>query len=162
MLKTKWWNGERGEWYVVGQVVLLILIALGPNTWPGVLPWTSPYNWLGKLLGGLLIVSGALLSLVAAFHLGANLTPLPHPKEDGALMINGAYSLVRHPIYSGLIIAALGWALWINGGLALGYVAILFVFFDIKSRREEAWLRGKFIEYSEYQKRVRKLIPFIY
>ncbi|RPI93163.1 MAG: isoprenylcysteine carboxylmethyltransferase family protein, partial [Chloroflexi bacterium] len=42
------------------------------------------------------------------------------------------------------------------------YAGLLFVFFDIKTRREERWLARKFPEYAGYQQRVRKLIPFIY
>ena len=45
------------------------------------------------------------------------------------------------------------WLLW---------AALLVVFFDIKSRREEAWLAARFPAYADYRRRVRKLIPFIY
>jgi protein-S-isoprenylcysteine O-methyltransferase Ste14 len=69
---------------------------------------------------------------------------------------------VRHPIYSGLILAALGWAFWVHGWLTIGYVVVLFVFFDIKSRREERWLAEKYAGYEAYRKRVHKLIPFVY
>ena len=39
---------------------------------------------------------------------------------------------------------------------------VLFIFFDLKSRREEFWMRQKLANYGNYQARVRKLIPFIY
>ena len=162
MSQAAWWRGQRGEWYVVAQAVLLLLVVFGPTTWPNASLWTTECHWLGKILGSLLILSGALLSLLAAFHLGSNLTPLPYPKEDGELIVNGAYSLVRHPIYSSLILAALGWGLWVSGWLTIGYALMLLVFFDVKSRREEAWLIDKYSEYRDYQQRVRKLIPFIY
>jgi protein-S-isoprenylcysteine O-methyltransferase Ste14 len=55
-----------------------------------------------------------------------------------------------------------GWALLVHGWLTIGYAIIMLVFFDIKSRREEEWLMIKFSGYGEYQKRVRKLIPFVY
>ena len=42
------------------------------------------------------------------------------------------------------------------------WAALLLVFFDIKSRREEAWLVARFPAYADYRRRVRKLIPFIY
>ena len=45
---------------------------------------------------------------------------------------------------------------------ALLWAALLVVFFDIKSRREEAWLAARFPAYADYRRRVRKLIPFIY
>ena len=45
---------------------------------------------------------------------------------------------------------------------AAAWLAALAMFFDIKSRREEVWLAEHFPEYAAYQRRVRKLIPFIY
>lgn len=57
---------------------------------------------------------------------------------------------------------AFGWGLWVHGWLTLGYALLLFVFFDLKSSREERWLREKFPGYDAYRRRVRKLIPFIY
>ena len=81
---------------------------------------------------------------------------------NATLVVAGAYRLVRHPIYSGLAAMAFGWGMWVHGWLTLGYALILFVFFDCKSRREERWLREKFPEYAAYQRRVRKLIPFVY
>lgn len=49
-----------------------------------------------------------------------------------------------------------------HGRLTLGYAAALFIFFDIKSRREEMWLKEKYADYAAYQMRVHRLIPFIY
>jgi len=105
---------------------------------------------------------GGLLAVAGIFGLGANLTALPYPKDEATLVETGPYRLVRHPIYSGVILMAFGWALWVHGWLTIGYAIILFVFFDVKSRREEQWLKGKFPDYAAYQKRVRKLIPFVY
>jgi protein-S-isoprenylcysteine O-methyltransferase Ste14 len=39
---------------------------------------------------------------------------------------------------------------------------MLFLFLDLKSRREERWLCAKFPDYPAYQRRVRRLIPFVY
>ncbi len=69
---------------------------------------------------------------------------------------------MRHPIYSGLIIGAAGWALINVSVITLVYALGLFVFFDAKSRREERMLAAKFPAYAAYQQRVRKLMPFVY
>jgi protein-S-isoprenylcysteine O-methyltransferase Ste14 len=74
----------------------------------------------------------------------------------------GPYRIVRHPIYAGGITLAFGYALLVNGVLTMAYVFILFAFFDYKSRREETWLVEKFMDYGRYQRRVRKLIPYVY
>ena len=73
-----------------------------------------------------------------------------------------AFALVRHPMYGGRLVPGLGWALYVQGWLTLLYVAVLFVFLGVKSRREERWLAEKFPAYTTYQQRVRKLIPFVY
>ena len=152
---ARWWKGHRGEWYVALQAVFLALVAFGPR---------GPAWQLPALRGAgiALIATGALLALLATRRLGRNLTPLPHPKDDGTLVETGPYAWVRHPIYCGLILAAFGWALVVQDWLTLVYSALLFVFFDIKSRREEAWLSARFPAYADYRRRVRKLIPFIY
>jgi len=162
MSQTSWWKGARGEWYVVAQVVLLALVVFGPRTGSGWPTWTSPYTQLGSIGGGALLLLGGLLVVTGIFRLGANLTAVPYPKEQATLIETGPYQLVRHPMYGGAILMALGWGFWVHGWLTISYALILLVFFDIKARREEQWLKAKFSGYAAYQKHVRKLIPFIY
>ncbi len=156
------WKGQRGEWFVVVQAVLFILILFGPRQLSTLPAWPSGLGPLSEFAGGGLIALGGIVCVLAVLKLGPNLTPLPHPKDDCRLVVSGLYGLVRHPIYFGLITAAFGWALFVQGWLTLGYALLLFLFFDIKSRREEAWLMARFAEYAGYRRRVRKLIPFIY
>jgi len=162
MSNSPWWKGVHGEWYVVIQFCLFALVAIGPRTWPGWPAWAAPFTWLGWILGLALGAAGGLLVLAGVNRLGTNLTAVPYPKDDASLVTSGPYHFVRHPIYSGLILAALGWALLRNGWLTLAYALILFIFFDVKSRREERWLRQKYRDYEAYQQCVRKLIPFVY
>lgn len=162
MSSPPWWKGTRGEWYVIAQFGLFLLIGLGPATWPSLPPWPT---WLGRVspvLGGALMAAGGLLALAGLVHLGANLTPLPYPKDDARLVESGAYRLVRHPIYGGLILAAFGWGLWRQGWLTLACAVLLFWLFDRKAHREEEWLQARFPAYGAYRRRVRKFIPFLY
>lgn len=160
--RAPWWKGTRGEWLVVGQVALIALVLLGPRTVPGWPAWVYPSPRVWPVAGTVLIVAGGALFVAGIFRLGPGLTPLPYPKDGAALIQQGPYALVRHPIYSGGIVICVGWALYVHGWLTLGYVVALFVFLDAKSRREERWLTEKFPEYAAYQQRVRKLIPFLY
>jgi protein-S-isoprenylcysteine O-methyltransferase Ste14 len=162
MSRTPWWKGTHGEWYVVVQFALFALVVLGPRTWSGWPTWTLPYTPLGSIAGAALLLVGGLLIAAGIFRLGANLTAVPYPKDKATLIETGPYQLVRHPMYSGGIFMALGWALWVHGWLTIGYAIMLFVFFEVKARREEQWLKDKFSGYTAYQKRVRKLIPFVY
>lgn len=157
-----WWQGKQGEWYVAVQFLIFALVFFGPrNVGPGS-GWPAPWGPASMALGAALGLVGGGLSLWGVLSLGRNLTAVPAPKDDAELVETGAYQLVRHPIYSGIILGAFGWALLVNGELTLLYAFILLLFFDIKSRREERWLQAKYDGYSAYQTRVRKLIPFLY
>jgi len=159
MSEPPWWKGRRGEWYVVVQLALFLLLLFGPRTWAG---WAFPYPWLSAIFGRALLMIGGLLAVAGLLTLGANLTVLPRPKEQAVLVETGPYRFVRHPVYSGVVCMAFGWAFWVQGLLTFLYAAMVFAFLDLKSRREEQWLQEKFAGYAAYQKRVRKLIPFIY
>ena len=159
--RRPWWRGARGEWYVVIQFALLGVVLAAPWLWP--LPaWPAWLAVLGRIAGILLGVVAAAFIGSGIWTLGRNLTAVPHPKEDATLVVGGAYGLVRHPIYSGIIGGSLGWGLLLNHLWTIGLAIILFLFFDVKSRREEKWLVQKFPHYAAYQKRVHKLLPFVY
>ena len=160
--RSSWWQGKRGEWYVVIQAALVALIVFGPRSLPALPAWPDALRWPALLAGAALVLAGALLVFFAAYSLGSNLTPLPHPKDDARLVETGAYRLVRHPMYGGIILLLYGWGLMAQSWLILAYATVVFIFLDLKSRREERWLKKKFPRYHEYCKRVRKLIPFLY
>jgi protein-S-isoprenylcysteine O-methyltransferase Ste14 len=162
MADAPWWRGTRGEWFVVAQFLLLALIAVGPTTWRG---WPSlPFpggRWV-SLLGVGLLIGAACLGAAAVAKLGDALTPLPCPSPTAVLRETGVYRLVRHPMYSSVIVAALGWALFRRGWLTLGYALLGWAFLEVKVRREEKWLLARFPGYADYRRRVRKFIPFVY
>jgi protein-S-isoprenylcysteine O-methyltransferase Ste14 len=157
-----WWKGARGEWLVVIQIALMALVFFGPATANGWPQRPFPLPMLVSYAGAALIFMGGALFMAGASALGPNLTPLPHPKGEATLVRTGAYRFVRHPIYAGGILLAFGWALLRQGWLTLIYAAVLLVFLDFKSRREERWLIERFPEYRDYRRRVRKLLPFLY
>jgi protein-S-isoprenylcysteine O-methyltransferase Ste14 len=159
---TPWWKGARGEWYVIVQAVLMLLVLVGPRTLPGGPEWRAPFALQRQVIGATLVAAGGAFFLAGLLRLGSALTPLPYPKEGGSLVQTGPFALVRHPIYCGGLIASVGVALMVSGWLTFLYVAALFALLDIKSRQEERWLAQKFPEYAAYQRRVRKLIPFLY
>ncbi len=161
MNSTGWWRNSRGEYYVAAQMVLVCLVLVGP--WFGSGVGEAPWSWITAAAGILIGGAGLVLCVAGVLGLGRkNLTPFPRPKHDATLVEEGVYAVVRHPIYGGLSLAALGWALAWRSPVTLCLSLLLFLFFDIKSRREEQWLRQRFPRYAAYQYRVRKLIPLIY
>jgi protein-S-isoprenylcysteine O-methyltransferase Ste14 len=148
--------GKRGEGWFVLQLVLFAALLFAPKIPPLVFPL-----WL-RILGLAIIVVGGIFGTGGMLALGANLSPFPKPIEGGALVTSGVYRWVRHPIYTGLILGTLGWSMWHANLLGVGLAAVLFIFFDLKSRREERWLMEAYPGYAKYRQRVRKLIPFVY
>jgi len=150
--------GPRGDGWAILQGVLLVAIALC-----GLLPpaWGGAARLVSGVAGAALVAIGLVLVLGGMRDLRANLTPLPHPRREATLVESGVYALARHPIYGGLVIAAAGWALLIASVLALVLAAVLLGFFDLKSRREEAWLEERFADYPAYRRRTRRLIPLL-
>ncbi len=157
-----WWKNRRGEWYVIIQGVLFVLVIVGPKSLPGLPRWSDNGTLTTTLLGLAMAGAGGLLLTAALLRLGPNLSPLPHPVTGASLVVSGPYRLVRHPIYAGIILAALGWGVLNRSTVGVLYALALFLFFDLKSRREEFWLRQALTGYDAYRARVRKLIPFIY
>jgi protein-S-isoprenylcysteine O-methyltransferase Ste14 len=147
---------------VVIQFALFALVVAGPATWHGWPPWPFPGGGLATLVGASMMLAGLSLAVWGGAKHGAGLQALPYPREGGTALYTGPYRIVRHPIYSGALCIAVGWAVFRHGWLTLVYAALLFLLFDAKARREERWLVEKFPSYAGYQRRVRKLVPFIY
>lgn len=149
--------GRRGEGWVVGQFVIGAGILAAPFL------FRNPMPLWAMVIGGALMALGGLIAGMGILTLGSNLTPFPKPKEEGHFLVTtGPYRYVRHPIYSGILFGALGWSILWGSLPAVALTIALFVWFDFKSRREEAWLVERHPIYAEYQKRAKKLIPFIY
>ena len=161
MERDPWWHGKRGEWYVIAQMVLLALIAIAPLA-PGQPRWAGQWAFVARGAGLLLMGVGAVLAGAGVLALGSNLSPLPHPTDAAALVESGVYGVVRHPIYAGLVLGSFGWGLLTNSIWAMPLAAGLLVLFEFKARREEAQLARRFPGYANYQRRMRKFIPFIY
>ncbi len=146
----------RGGWWVAGQVPLMLVAALLPPWAGATLP--ALLAWIGYALLSAAVVVGAW----SARALGHSLTPYPRPLDDGEFVARGPYRHVRHPIYSAVLLAAAGWALAWQSLWGLAFLPVFFAFFDLKARREERWLAGKYPPYAGYRRRVKKFFPGIY
>ena len=140
----------------------MALVVLGPRSPGAAEAWPAPWGLAARIAGVALALCGGLLALGGALNMGPHLTPSPRPRPGAPLLVGGAYGLVRHPMYAGLILAAFGWALFVNGPLTLLYAGVLFGWLDVKSRHEERLLAAAYEGYDEYRNRVRKLVPFVY
>ena len=151
--------GPRGEGWFAAQLVIFVLVAAAGGSVPA---WSGSARVATGGAGVVLIGFGAWISFRGLIDLRENLTPFPAPLASGRLVDCGAYAFVRHPIYTGLIAAAFGWGLTTATPLTLAAAALLAVFFDLKSRREEVWLAAKYPDYDAYRHRTHKLVPWVY
>ncbi len=151
--------GARGEGWVVAQFVLLAAIALSALLGLG---WTGTLATAAPLAGVALMIAGGALVVLGGVQLGSSLTPFPAPRPGGELSASGVYALARHPMYGGGILIALGWSLLFASVVGLLLTVALAVFFELKARREEAWLMAKFAGYAAYRERTRRFVPGVY
>lgn len=144
------------SWGLVGIQAFLFLCVLAGALATGV----GPRLPSSLLAGNLVVVIGLVVLVWAARNLGSALTPLPLPNGAG-LTAHGAYRWMRHPIYTGVMLACLGAA--IGAGTVLAYAATLVVavFFEAKTRLEERWLVGAYDGYAAYAARTGKFVPGI-
>jgi protein-S-isoprenylcysteine O-methyltransferase Ste14 len=114
-------------------------------------------------IGAVVVVAGLAFSIWARVHLGRNWSGIVTLKQDHELIRSGPYRFVRHPIYSGLLLAFAGSA--IARGEWRGALALVIVFLALwrKLKQEERWMVETFGErYLRYRAEVRGLIPFVF
>jgi protein-S-isoprenylcysteine O-methyltransferase Ste14 len=116
-----------------------------------------------RIVGALVIALGAALIswAVASFRSFWRFTAKLDQGHE--LATNGAFGLLRHPIYSGMNLVALGSAVW--APTAIVWIGFVFIALgsELRSRSEESVLRPAFgSAYAEYSKRTKKFIPYIY
>ncbi len=112
------------------------------------------YDWLrsrilpagpaGEWTGVALAAAGIAVAFWARWHLGANWSGTVTLKEGHELIRTGPYRSIRHPIYTGILLALFGTAITFGEIRALLAVSIAWLSFYIKARREESFLSQEF------------------
>jgi protein-S-isoprenylcysteine O-methyltransferase Ste14 len=156
--------GPRGEGWVILQLAGITAVSYAGRLDPGG-PTIDPGLRSGLETAGLIVLaaSAVLLFSGVALLIGASSFSIyPRPISDGQLVESGPYAIVRHPVYSGLILGGFGFALQRASIATLLATFFLAAVLDLKRRREEAWLIDRFPAYAEYRRRTRALLPFLY
>jgi protein-S-isoprenylcysteine O-methyltransferase Ste14 len=110
----------------------------------------------------LLIVIGLIAAMIITMgiiNLNKNLTPFPTPRKNSSLISNGIYGYIRHPIYTGIILAMFSYSLYSNSLGRFILAIILYGVFYFKSEYEEKLLVQKFPDYLDYRKRTGRFFP---
>jgi len=141
----------------------LAFVLLGPGDWfgrtwlrEGIVPHTLPFFATAFVI----VAAGVALACWSRYLLGRNWSSVVQIKKDHELIEAGPYRYIRHPIYSGLLLAFIGTA--IREGDVRGIVAVLIVLasFWRKLQMEERMLGETFGgAYAAYKARTAALIP---
>ncbi len=122
--------------------------------------WLQP-GMVARWIGVGLCAGGLAFAFWARFHIGRNWGTPMSLRENHELVTTGPYHYVRHPIYAGVMLAMLGTALATDiAWLALFVVYV--VYFLFAARTEERTMLAQFPRhYPDYQRRTKRLIPFV-
>lgn len=149
------------HWFLVAaQLVFLTAVPLAAWFDPG-----SGEDLLGLVwmrVGWGLIVVGSVIALFAFTKFGQWITPFPTPRPEGHLVTTGIYRVFRHPMYASFLWALMGMVLALRSLWGLGAWLFLAGFVEVKTRIEEKLLVAHYPEYTEYRKRVKKVLPWIW
>lgn len=118
-------------------------------------PWIAWRWWWLELSGGIVSVWAVWTMGLRRLRIG------PVPPAEARLLTHGPYRWIRHPMYSGLLLAAAAVLLerftWQRALFWLALLAALVA----KLRYEECYLKARFPEYEEYRRRTKGLLPFV-
>jgi len=142
---------QKGRMLVFLQFGMIIILAMYPDS--------TTVDSRTNIFGTIVIAIGLILLFAGFRGLGKSLTANPVPNQDGVLVTKGIYSVVRHPIYLGLLIITFG--LVVSSGvwgqiIVWVALAMLLVY---KMRWEEVLLTAKYKDYAEYMTKVPAIIP---
>lgn len=148
--------------HIVPLAVAFILLALpSPPVWLLDMRFVQQATW-PLVLGGLLTLAGLLFTVWARVHLAGNWSGIVTIKRDHELVVEGPYRIVRNPMYTGLLLAFAGTALWRGDWQGVLAFVVASATLWRKLRVEERVLQKQFGHaYDAYRRRVRALIPYV-
>lgn len=158
----RWESAASRASHVVPLIVAIWLLSTDALRWPvfswHVLPALAPRYPIGAAL----LLAGLLFSVWARVHLAGNWSASVTVKDHHELVRSGPYRVVRHPIYTGLLVGLLGTAIARNDVQGYIAVAIALVALWHKLHIEERFMEETFGDaYRDYRTKVKALIPFV-
>ena len=112
-----------------------------------------------KIIGTIMIVSGAVINILGRKQLGRNWANHIKIYDNHTLITKGVYSIARHPLYSSIMLMLFGGSVAYANWLCAVLTAVVFIpMMNYRAKQEEEMLMGKFPEYKEYMKKVRRFL----
>ncbi|KAF5834808.1 hypothetical protein DUNSADRAFT_8392 [Dunaliella salina] len=144
--------GSKGEVYLFAQLGMMALVVFCPFEFQGFFHTCAAVS----------LATGLAFLYLGQNNLGRNLSPMPQPREKHQLVTTGVYSYVRHPMYAGLLLAAIGLADLTHSETRLALAVGLWLVLEKKVAQEEKYLCERYPDYTNYMGKVKKFFPFLY
>ncbi|PNH00185.1 hypothetical protein TSOC_014007 [Tetrabaena socialis] len=117
--------GKRGEQWLLAQVAAVAMLLFPPLVLKGLVDFLATVS----------LTAGLVFMVSALFSLGRSISPLPQPRKKHQLVVSGIYGYARHPMYGGLLLAALGLAVLTRNETRLAITAVLWWVLENMVRR---------------------------
>lgn len=118
--------------------------------------------WPVRAAGVLILLGGVSLAATGYAALGGSHSPGTTPTSGARLVSSGIYARLRHPVYAGWCLAALGLALILGSLLGVGVAIAAVVYYDLRTREEDRLLLKRYPDYDAYRRRVKRFVPRVY
>ena len=141
--------------YVALQILLFFTFLLNVEL------FSFEINVFIEIISVAIGIIGLALIIIAFFQLNKNLSPFPTPVESARLLTNGVFKLMRHPIYTGILLIFFSIAVFQGSAYRILISALLLILFYFKTLYEEKKLAEKFPEYEAYKKNTGRFLPKI-
>ena len=147
-------------WLFVALVVLVLVFRRWLAARYGSVVW--PQTMTTNILADLATIGGLVLVIQSRRAIGRNWSSEVVVQEKHELIEKGPYAYIRHPLYSGFLLMFMGVALYYGRKGCIIVFGWCFFGFYLKSQMEEHLLAKTFPAYSEYKRRTKALVPFIW
>src|SRR5271157_4567450 len=157
---VSWWKGVIFRFILIALTLLLLRTSQVNHLLVSVESFeTGSTKIVLGIIGVFFCVSGMAVAVLARVYIGRNWGMPMSLREDPELVTTGPYAFVRHPIYTGILLAVLG-TLLVVGIIWFPLFVIFCAYFVYSAKTEEKYMLKQFPKvYPEYKKRVKAFIP---
>lgn len=141
---------------------LLVFLTVLKYTMKYTLAIPLEYRRIFAIVGSIIVFAGAVLNVIGRFYLGGNWANHIKIYKDHKLVNKGLYKVVRHPLYSSIMVMFIGGCIsYLNIYTFILEITVFVPFMYYRAKQEEKLLSQRFPEYTNYKKSTGMFLPKI-